>query len=120
MSAAATSNGQSQEQGEEPIALFLQLAINTRETLTALFIPFIANGSLFVPCASLPRLRQQVLLFIKLEFLNEEFVLVGRVGLLVPHRRGVKGMRQKGFALQFEHGAEALLEHIENSLQYDQ
>ncbi len=93
---------------------FLQIKIATRDALLSRYLPFVANGGLFIPDTVLPELQRCVFLLLELEFLRESHAVTGRVVLLNPVAGSVPGLCQQGFGVQFEEGAQALLEIIEN------
>lgn len=102
--------------GPSPVSVnrFLQIKIATREALLSRYLPFITNGGLFIPDTVLPALQRCVFLLLELEFLRECHAVTGRVVLLNPVAGAVPGLCQQGFGVQFEEGAQALLEIIES------
>lgn len=76
----------------------IQLAIKEKAALQAAYMPFIANGGLFIPSARPANLGDQIYVILTLLDDPNKLAITGKVVWLTPS--GVPG-RQQGIGIQF-------------------
>lgn len=92
----------------------LNLKLATQEDLYASYMPFIANGGLFVPSKQEYLIGDEV--FVLLQLLDEpdKIPFTGKVVWMSP--KGLGGCRKQGIGIQLDESNIELLKKIEASL----
>lgn len=77
----------------------LSLTIQDKNALYAAYMPFLANGGLFIPTTNQYALGDEVFVLLTLLDDSEKIPVVGRVVWITP--KGAQGNRTAGIGLQF-------------------
>jgi len=78
----------------------LPVSIRDKNNLYAAYMPFLANGGLFIPTTNAYSLGDEVFVLLSLMEESEKIPVVGRVAWITPH--GAQGNRTAGVGLQFK------------------
>ena len=92
----------------------LSLTIKDKAVLYAAYMPFLANGGLFVPTNKQYRVGDEVFMLLTLMDESEKIPIAGRVVWITPV--GAQGNRQAGIGVQFSEQDAAANAKIENHL----
>ncbi len=92
----------------------LSLTIRDRNVLYAAYMPFIANGGLFVPTVDEYQLGDEVFLLLRLMDEPEPIPVAGRVVWITPP--GAEHQRVAGIGAQFSDGDDLVRAKIETYL----
>lgn len=78
----------------------LPVSIKDKNNLYSAYMPFVANGGLFIPTTHAYSLGDEVFILLSLMDESEKIPVVGRVVWITP--RGAQGNRTAGVGLQFK------------------
>lgn len=92
----------------------LKLAIKDRMTLYECFMPFIANGGLFIPSEQDLALGEKVGFSVELMHEPEPLQALGTVVWITP--QGAQGNRTAGAGIAFDTDGDSIRRKIENCL----
>ena len=77
----------------------LSITIPDKDTLYNAYMPFIANGGVFVPTLRVFNLSDEVFVLLTLSDIEERLPIPGRVVWITP--QGAQGNRKTGIGVQF-------------------
>ena len=77
----------------------LSLNINSKSALYAAYMPFVANGGIFIPTTREYRLGDEVFLLLQIMDDPAKHAVAGKVVWITPH--GVQGGKTQGAGVQF-------------------
>lgn len=92
----------------------LSLTIRDKSVLYAAYMPFIANGGLFIPTNKNYNLGDEVFMLLSLMDEPEKIPVAGKVIWITP--RGAQGNRASGIGVQFSGEDDIANKKIENYL----
>src|SRR3954468_3626886 len=91
----------------------LTLTIKDKSALYLAYMPFVANGGLFIPTNSNYRIGDEVFMLLNLMGEDEKLPVAG--GVIWVTRRGAQGKRTRGIGVKFSDRARGQTRHkIEN------
>ncbi|MBV1871234.1 MAG: PilZ domain-containing protein [Gammaproteobacteria bacterium] len=92
----------------------LSLTIKDKAVLYAAYMPFVANGGLFIPTSKQYHLGDEVFLLLTLMEEPEKIPVAGKVVWITP--RGAGGIRAAGIGVQFNDEGDSARKKIETYL----
>ena len=92
----------------------LSLSIKDKATLYSAYMPFIANGGLFINTEKQYQLGEEIFLLLNIMDEAEKIPVAGKVVWITP--RGAQGNRSAGIGVQFSDQDDTARRTIENHL----
>ena len=92
----------------------LSLAIKDKAVLYASYMPYVANGGLFIPTNKVYNLGDEVFILLSLMDEPERIPVTGKVIWITP--KGAQGNRSAGIGVQFSEKDNAVVNKIETLL----